>query len=200
MFVCAHFFPHIGLHNLNTIEAITNSVSHGNILYLLLVWDKKMVHTQFNWCWYHIPTFAPYNVEGTFFPLILANGNTTQSAKTAALVLLSLTPNGQSVFRAIAEYQLSHPDEEGNRYILMHLFFNLMHWNSQAPIILQACHSMAYTPYAESASWRVTRLRWTRTWRSSKITSSSRQEGTLMGRTVCTSLLLLKHSKNFYLR
>ncbi|KAJ6415523.1 hypothetical protein OIU84_004344 [Salix udensis] len=54
-----------------------------------LLWDKKMVHTQFNWCWYHIPTFAPYNVEGTFFPLILAHSSTAQ------------------------KYQLSHPDEEG---------------------------------------------------------------------------------------
>ncbi|KAJ6703916.1 ORIGIN RECOGNITION COMPLEX SUBUNIT 2 [Salix viminalis] len=78
-----------------------------------LLWDKKMVHTQFNWCWYHIPTFAPYNVEGTFFPLILAHSSTAQSAKTAAIVLQSLTPNAQSVFKILAEYQLSHPDEEG---------------------------------------------------------------------------------------
>lgn len=80
---------------------------------MLLVWDKKMVQTQFNWCWCHVPTFAAYKVEGTFFPLILANGNTSQSAKTAVLVLQSLTPNAQSVFRVLAEYQLSHPDEEG---------------------------------------------------------------------------------------
>ncbi|XP_065628858.1 origin of replication complex subunit 2 [Quercus suber] len=79
----------------------------------LTVWDKKMVHTQFNWCWYHVPTFAPYKVEGMFFPLILAHGSTAQSAKTAAIVLQSLTPNAQSVFRVLAEYQLSHPDEEG---------------------------------------------------------------------------------------
>lgn len=72
-----------------------------------------MVHTQFNWCWYHVPTFAPYKVEGMFFPLILAHGNTAQSAKTAAIVLQSLTPNAQSVFKILAEYQLSHPDEEG---------------------------------------------------------------------------------------
>lgn len=74
-----------------------------------------MVHTQFNWCWYHVPTFAPYKVEGMFFPLILAHGSTAQSAKTAAIVLQSLTPNAQSVFRVLAEYQLSHPDEEGKK-------------------------------------------------------------------------------------
>lgn len=78
-----------------------------------LLWDKKMVHTQFNWFWYHVPTFAPYNVEGIFFPLILAHSSTAQSAKTAAIVLQSLTPNAQSVFKILAEYQLSHPDEEG---------------------------------------------------------------------------------------
>jgi len=81
--------------------------------FFLAVWDKKMVHTQFNWFWYHVPTFAPYNVEGIFFPLILAHSSTAQSAKTAAIVLQSLTPNAQSVFKILAEYQLSHPDEEG---------------------------------------------------------------------------------------
>lgn len=82
------------------------------------VWDKKMVHTQFNWCWYHVPTFAPYKVEGVFFPLILANTGGSQSAKTASIVLQSLTPNAQSVFRILAEYQLAHLDEEG----ALHLF------------------------------------------------------------------------------
>ncbi|PQM34939.1 origin of replication complex subunit 2 [Prunus yedoensis var. nudiflora] len=51
-----------------------------------LLWDKKMVHTQFNWCWHHVPTFAPYK---------------------------SLTSNAQSVFKVLAEYQLSHSNEEG---------------------------------------------------------------------------------------
>merc|ERR1712226_1619786 len=72
-----------------------------------------MVHTQFNWYWYHVPTFAPYKVEGIFFPLILAHSSTAQSAKTAAIVLQSLTPNAQSVFKILAEYQLSHLEEEG---------------------------------------------------------------------------------------
>ncbi|KAF8406336.1 hypothetical protein HHK36_008423 [Tetracentron sinense] len=78
-----------------------------------LLWDKKMVHTQFSWCWYHVPTFAPYKVEGVFFPLILTNGGITQSAKTAAIVLQSLTPNAQSIFKVITEHQLAHSDEEG---------------------------------------------------------------------------------------
>ncbi|WOG90689.1 hypothetical protein DCAR_0309933 [Daucus carota subsp. sativus] len=78
-----------------------------------LLWDKKMVHTQFNWCWHHVPTFSPYKVEGTFYPLILAHGGTTQTVKTATIVLQSLTPNAQSVFKVLAEHQLAHPDDEG---------------------------------------------------------------------------------------
>ncbi|KAF9602765.1 hypothetical protein IFM89_030921 [Coptis chinensis] len=83
----------------------------------LHVWDKKMVHTQFNWSWYHVPTFAPYKVEGVFFPLILASGGTAQNAKTALIVLQSLTPNAQSVFKVLAEHQMAHSDEEGKCWI-----------------------------------------------------------------------------------
>ncbi|MCL7033669.1 hypothetical protein MKW94_028447 [Papaver nudicaule] len=74
---------------------------------------QENVHTQFNWCWYHVPTFAPYKVEGVFFPLILACSGTAQNAKTAAIVLQSLTPNAQSVFKVLAQHQLAHSDEEG---------------------------------------------------------------------------------------
>lgn len=89
---------------------IIASIDHVNAP---LLWDKKMVHTQFNWCWYHVPTFAPYKIEGIFLPLILAQGSTVQSAKTAAIVLQSLTPNAQNVFKILAEYQLSHSEEDG---------------------------------------------------------------------------------------
>lgn len=68
--------------------------------------------------------FAPYKIEGMFFPLILAHSGTSQSAKTAALVLQSLTPNAQSVFKVLAEYQLSHPDEEGI-YLFKHYIYSL---------------------------------------------------------------------------
>ncbi|KAL0369015.1 UNVERIFIED_CONTAM: Origin of replication complex subunit [Sesamum calycinum] len=77
------------------------------------VWDKKMVHTQFNWYWYHVPTYAPYKVEGMFFPLILAHTGSAQTVKTASIVLQSLTPNAQSVFKVLADHQLAHPNEEG---------------------------------------------------------------------------------------
>ncbi|KAL3514495.1 hypothetical protein ACH5RR_027212 [Cinchona calisaya] len=86
------------------------SIDHVNAL---LLWDKKMVHTQFNWYWHHVPTFAPYKVEAMFLPLILAQGGNSQNVKTATIVLQSLTPNAQSIFKALAEHQLAHPDEEG---------------------------------------------------------------------------------------
>lgn len=78
-----------------------------------LLWDKKMVHMQFNWCWHHVPTFAPYNAEGVYFPLILASGTAAQCARTATIVLQSLTPNAQSVFRVLADYLLANEKEEG---------------------------------------------------------------------------------------
>uniref|UniRef100_A0A0E0NQP3 Origin recognition complex subunit 2 n=1 Tax=Oryza rufipogon TaxID=4529 RepID=A0A0E0NQP3_ORYRU len=43
---------------------VVASVDHVNAP---LLWDKKMVHTQFKWSWYHVPTFAPYKVEGMHF-------------------------------------------------------------------------------------------------------------------------------------
>ncbi|KAJ6807189.1 origin of replication complex subunit 2 [Iris pallida] len=89
---------------------VVASIDHVNAS---LLWDKKMVHTQFNWCWYHVATFAPYKVEGVFSPLILASGTAAQTTKTALVVLQSLTPNAQSVFKILAEYQLANEKEEG---------------------------------------------------------------------------------------
>ncbi|KAK8931461.1 Origin recognition complex subunit 2 [Platanthera zijinensis] len=89
---------------------IVASIDHVNAP---LLWDKKMVHTQFNWCWHHVPTFAPYNAEGVYFPLILASGTAAQCARTATIVLQSLTPNAQSVFRVLADYLLANEKEEG---------------------------------------------------------------------------------------
>lgn len=93
----------------NHIRVIA-SIDHVNAP---LLWDKKMVHTLFNWWWHHVPTFSPYKVEGMFHPLILAHGGSAQSVKTASIVLQSLTPNAQSVFKVLAQHQLAHPDEEG---------------------------------------------------------------------------------------
>ncbi|KAI4321525.1 hypothetical protein MLD38_034894 [Melastoma candidum] len=89
---------------------IIASIDHVNAP---LLWDKKMVDLQFNWIWHHTPTFELYTIEGMFFPLILTNGSSSQNAKSASIVLQSLTPNAQSVFRVLAEHQIVHPDEEG---------------------------------------------------------------------------------------
>ncbi|CAI9267033.1 unnamed protein product [Lactuca saligna] len=89
---------------------IVASIDHVNAP---LLWDKKMVHVEFKWCWHHVPTFAAYKVEGVFHPLILAHGGTSQTVKTASIVLHSLTPNAQSVFKVLAQHQLAHPDQEG---------------------------------------------------------------------------------------
>lgn len=98
-------------------------------IFSVLVWDKKMVHTQFNWCWYHVPTFAPYEVEATFYPLILTHGGTTQTVKTASIVLQSLAPNAQNVFKVLAEHQLAHPDEEGKKLLpLLVMFFSSLEY------------------------------------------------------------------------
>lgn len=72
-----------------------------------------MARNQFKWLWLHTPTYAAYKVEGTSVPLLLAAGAATKSARSAILVLRSLTPNAQSVFRVLGEFQISHPDDQG---------------------------------------------------------------------------------------
>lgn len=77
------------------------------------VWDKRMARNQFKWLWLHTPTYASYKVEGISVPLLLAAGAATKSARSAILVLRSLTPNAQSVFRVLAEFQIGHPEDQG---------------------------------------------------------------------------------------
>lgn len=78
-----------------------------------ILWDKHMARNQFKWLWLHTPTYATYKVEGTCVPLLLTAGAATKSARSAILVLRSLTPNAQSVFRVLGEFQISHPDDQG---------------------------------------------------------------------------------------
>lgn len=83
---------------------------------VLTVWDKRMSSTKFNWCWHNTPTYAPYTVEAMNLPLILVSSGSAKSARSALLVLQSLTPNAQSVFRTLADYQLSHSEELGKHF------------------------------------------------------------------------------------
>ncbi|KAG0565424.1 hypothetical protein KC19_8G189500 [Ceratodon purpureus] len=78
-----------------------------------ILWDKQMARNQFKWLWLHTPTYAAYKVEGACVPLLLAAGAATKSARSAILVLRSLTPNAQSVFRVLGEFQISHPEDQG---------------------------------------------------------------------------------------
>lgn len=97
-----------------------------------------MVHKQFKWSWYHVPTFAPYKVEGVFYPLILASGGHAQTTKTALVVLQSLTPNAQSVFRVLAEYQLANEKEEGE--LVVHMFagrVGMLHTDTKLTLFLR---------------------------------------------------------------
>jgi origin recognition complex subunit 2 len=53
-------------------------------------------------------------VEAVGVPLLLAAGAATKNARSVVLVLQSLTPNAQSVFRVLVEFQFGHPDDQGN--------------------------------------------------------------------------------------
>jgi origin recognition complex subunit 2 len=83
---------------------------------MLSVWDKQMACLQFKWWWLHTPTYAAYTVEGIHVPLLLAATGAVKSVRSAALVLSSLTPNAQSVFRCLADFQIAHPDDQGTNY------------------------------------------------------------------------------------
>lgn len=78
-----------------------------------LLWNKQMASKQFNWWWHHTPTYASYSVENVHAPLLLATDGPTKNARTAILVLQSLTPNAQNVFRTLADFQMSNPDDQG---------------------------------------------------------------------------------------
>jgi origin recognition complex subunit 2 len=83
---------------------------------MLSVWDKQMACMQFKWWWLHTPTYAAYTVEGIHVPLLLAATGAVKSVRSAALVLSSLTPNAQSVFQCLADFQIAHPDDQGTNY------------------------------------------------------------------------------------
>jgi origin recognition complex subunit 2 len=72
-----------------------------------------MANAKFNWWWHHTPTYAHYSVEGTYLPILLTESGSLESARSAGVVLKSLTPNAQSVFKTLAEYQLANTDEIG---------------------------------------------------------------------------------------
>ncbi|KAI5055540.1 hypothetical protein GOP47_0029061 [Adiantum capillus-veneris] len=110
-----------GLRDADTQLVLANLAASSNVRLVAsmdhintpLLWDKRMSTTKFNWCWHNTPTYAPYTVETMNLPLILVSSGSAKSARSALLVLQSLTPNAQSVFRTLADYQLSHSEELG---------------------------------------------------------------------------------------
>ncbi len=98
-------------------ELLLFCILYAKLLWVMLsVWDKQMARTQFKWWWLHTPTYAAYTVEGIYVPLLLGATGAVKSVRSAALVLSSLTPNAQSVFRCLADFQIAHPDDQGTNY------------------------------------------------------------------------------------
>lgn len=85
------------------------SVDHVNAP---LLWSKREA-ARFNWVWRKATTFAPYAVETSFAPQLLASRGEERHVRGAANVLRSLTSNARDIFRVLAEYQLQNPEEKG---------------------------------------------------------------------------------------
>ena len=85
------------------------SVDHVNAP---LLWSKREA-ARFNWVWRKATTFAPYAVETSFAPQLLASRGEERHIRGAVNVLKSLTSNARDIFRVLAEYQLANPEEKG---------------------------------------------------------------------------------------
>ncbi|GBG70537.1 hypothetical protein CBR_g6665 [Chara braunii] len=127
--ISGHHFVYLILHNIDgpamrsadVQEALSQvaackavhvvaSVDH---IHAPLLWDRQMSSGRFNWWWQHTPTYAPYTLETAYIPPLLAARGAEQTARSAIVVLQSLTPNARSVFNVLANQQLSQPDEAG---------------------------------------------------------------------------------------
>ncbi|KAH7285552.1 hypothetical protein KP509_33G033200 [Ceratopteris richardii] len=121
VYIIVHNIDGPGLRDPDTQQVLANLAAANNVRFIAsmdhvntpLLWDKRMASTKFNWCWHNTPTYVPYTVEAMHLPLILVSSGSAKNARSALLVLQSLTPNAQSVFRTLADYQLSHSEELG---------------------------------------------------------------------------------------
>lgn len=93
------------------------SVDHVNAP---LLWSKREA-ARFNWVWVAAATFAPYAIETSFTPQLLASRGEERHIRGAVNVLRSLTSNARDIFRVLAEYQLANPDEKGMGF---HAFYS----------------------------------------------------------------------------
>ncbi len=85
------------------------SVDHVNAP---LLWSKREA-ARFNWVWQSATTFAPYAIETSFTPQLLASRGEERHIRGAVNVLRSLTSNARDIFKVLAEYQLANPEEKG---------------------------------------------------------------------------------------
>ncbi|MCO5576973.1 hypothetical protein L7F22_030794 [Adiantum nelumboides] len=121
VYVIVHNIDGPCLRDADTQQVLANLAGSSNVRLVAsmdhintpLLWDKRTSTTKFKWCWHNTPTYAPYTAETMNLPLILVSSGSAKSARSALLVLQSLTPNAQSVFRILADYQLNHSEELG---------------------------------------------------------------------------------------
>ena len=92
------------------------SVDHVNAP---LLWSKREA-ARFNFAWQEATTFAPYALETSFLPQLLASKGEERHVRGAANVLRSLTSNARDIFRLLAEFQMANPEERGMSF---HAFY-----------------------------------------------------------------------------
>jgi origin recognition complex subunit 2 len=74
-----------------------------------LLWDQKCA-AQFNFHYFHVPTYCCYEDELMYQDDIAFEENDGRRLQAASVVLSSLTQTARTVFRQLAEFQLSdHP-------------------------------------------------------------------------------------------
>ncbi|KAK9802787.1 hypothetical protein WJX73_004528 [Symbiochloris irregularis] len=78
-----------------------------------LLWDRQ-ASAQFNWAHFDVTSYAPYGHETVLVPSLLLGCKEEQAGKGAAVVLRTLTSAARTIFRLLAEHQLSGGDLDGD--------------------------------------------------------------------------------------
>ncbi|KAK9852112.1 hypothetical protein WJX84_009660 [Apatococcus fuscideae] len=80
-----------------------------------LLWDRQAA-AGFNWLYQDLTTFAPYWAEVAHMPSLFAERKQEQTQQGAAIVLSTLVPAAQKIFRKLAEHQLDENEDEGMQF------------------------------------------------------------------------------------
>ncbi|KAK9844814.1 hypothetical protein WJX74_007129 [Apatococcus lobatus] len=70
----------------------------------------------FNWLYQDLTTFVPYWTEVSHMPSLFAERKQEQTQQGAAIVLSTLVPAAQKIFRKLAEHQLDENEDEGMQF------------------------------------------------------------------------------------